>query len=49
MLGAEAAGTYHGQGGLGLLQQRLGQQGDVDALGDGHRAAIQVSDDHVQL
>lgn len=41
--------TYHGQRSLGLLQQRLWQQGDVDALGDGHCAAIQVGNNYVQL
>lgn len=42
-------GGYHGEGGLGLLQEGVGEQGDVDTLRDGHRASVQVSDDHVQL
>lgn len=41
--------SYHGQHSLGLLEERFRQQGDVDTLGDGHRAAVQVCDDHVQL
>jgi len=41
--------SYHGEHRLGLLQQRLGQQRDVDALGGGDGAPVQVSDDHVQL
>lgn len=41
--------SYHGQSSLGLLQEWLRQQGDVYTLRDGHSAAIQIGDDHVQL
>lgn len=42
-------GAYHGEGFPGLLEQRLGEQGDVHALGDVHCAAVQVCDNNVQL
>lgn len=42
-------GTHHGEGFPGLLEQRLGEQGDVHALGDVHRPAVQVCDNNVQL
>lgn len=41
--------SYHGERSLGLLKERFRQQGDVHALGDGDRASVQVSDDHIQL
>lgn len=40
---------YHGERRLSLLEERLGQQGDVNALGDGDGAAVQVCDDDIQL
>lgn len=41
--------SYHREKSLGLLEERFRKQGDVDTLRDGHRAAVQVSNDHVQL
>lgn len=41
--------TYHGEGFPGLLQQRLREQGDVHALRDVHRPAVQVCDNNIQL
>lgn len=41
--------TYHGEGFPRLLEQRLGEQGDVHALGHVHRPAVQVCDNNIEL
>lgn len=45
----ESGGVYHGQGRLGLLQHRLREHGQVDALWNLDRSSIQVGDYDVQL
>lgn len=44
-----SGGVYHGQGSLGLLQHRLREHGQVDALWDLYSSSIQVGNYDVQL
>ena len=39
--------TYHGEDRLCVLQQRLGQQGDVHTLRNGHCPTVQIGDDDI--
>lgn len=41
--------AYHGEGFSCLVEQGLRQQGDVNALWDGHCPTIQICYDDVQL
>lgn len=41
--------TYHREGFTRLMEERLRQQRDVDALRDGDRPSVEICDDYVQL